>query len=66
MKEIFDFFLGDTPARRGDRKLKQGNFQEAINEYNQALLLNPNDAMSYGHRGFAFAQLGDNHQGKRI
>ncbi|MBR8838893.1 MAG: tetratricopeptide repeat protein [Stigonema ocellatum SAG 48.90 = DSM 106950] len=59
MREIFDLFLTNSLAKRADRKLQQGDFKGAIQEYNQALSRDPNDAISYGHRGYAFALLGD-------
>lgn len=51
MKEIFDLFFGNSPARRGNWKLKQGNFEGAIQEYNQAL--------SYKYRGLTRIEMED-------
>jgi Flp pilus assembly protein TadD len=48
-----DFF------KQGEVKAETGNYIEAMQDYNQALLLNPNDAKAYGNRGLARLQLGD-------
>ncbi len=46
----------------GNQKYKQGDFQGAIADYNQALRIDPNDASTYYNRGLAKADLKD-HQG---
>jgi tetratricopeptide (TPR) repeat protein len=45
---------------RGMQKLQGGDFQGAIEEFNQVLQLNSNDATAYACRGFAYRRLGDN------
>jgi Flp pilus assembly protein TadD len=56
MKEIFDFFSNNSLGRRGERKIQQGDYEGAIQDLNQALSINPNDALAYGNRGYARAR----------
>lgn len=57
MKKAFDWLDANSLGRRRD-KLQTGSFDRAIQKYNQALLLNASDILSYANRGFAFARLG--------
>ena len=45
---------------RGNARYKQGDNQGAIEDYNQAILLDPNYALAYIKRGAARSKLGDN------
>jgi tetratricopeptide (TPR) repeat protein len=36
-----------------------GEYQKAINDYDQAIALNPKDAMAFGNRGVTYANLGE-------
>jgi serine/threonine-protein kinase len=45
---------------QGLQKLQGGDFQGAIEEFNQVLQLNGNDATAFACRGFAYRRLGDN------
>ncbi len=38
---------------------EQGHLQEAIAEYDEALRLNPQDAVAYANRGLTYLNLGD-------
>jgi regulator of sirC expression with transglutaminase-like and TPR domain len=39
-------------------KLIRPEYQKAINDCDQAITLNPNDAISFANRGFAYRHLG--------
>lgn len=45
---------------RGMDKLQKGDFQGALENFNQVLQLNGNDATAFACRGFAYRRLGDN------
>jgi tetratricopeptide (TPR) repeat protein len=45
---------------QGMEKLQKGDFQGAVEEFNQVLQLNDNDAIALSCRGFAHRRLGDN------
>jgi tetratricopeptide (TPR) repeat protein len=47
---------------RGDAYVAQGNFDAAINDYNQAINLNPDFARSFNNRGFAYLKKGNYEQ----
>ncbi|MDR2152972.1 MAG: tetratricopeptide repeat protein [Helicobacteraceae bacterium] len=49
-KEAFD---------RGVATYEQGNLQEAIKQYTQAIKIDPNSAQAYNNRGIAYGKLGD-------
>jgi tetratricopeptide (TPR) repeat protein len=44
---------------RGSTYANLGEYQKAINDYDQAITLNPNNAISFGNRGVAYANLGE-------
>jgi tetratricopeptide (TPR) repeat protein len=44
---------------RGVAYANLGDHQKAINDYNQAIALNPKDAISFGNRGVTYANLGE-------
>ena len=44
---------------RGDAYVAQGNFDAAINDYDQAISLNPDFARPFNNRGFAYLKKGD-------
>ncbi|WYL92809.1 MAG: tetratricopeptide repeat protein [Gloeotrichia echinulata IR180] len=44
---------------RGIARAKLGDNKAAIEDFNQALQINPNSALTYYNRGFARADLGD-------
>ena len=44
---------------RGVAKLKLGDYEDAIADYDQAIALNPDDADAYYNRGIAKRGLGD-------
>ena len=44
---------------RGDAYVAQGNFDAAINDYDQAINLNPDFARPFNNRGFAYLKKGD-------
>ena len=44
---------------RGDAYVAQGNFEAAINDYDQAISLNPDFARPFNNRGFAYLKKGD-------
>ena len=44
---------------RGDAYVAQGNFAAAINDYDQAISLNPDFARPFNNRGFAYLKKGD-------
>ena len=46
----------------GVEKLQQGDFQGAIEDFNEALQIKGNDATTLTCRGFAYQRLGDNHR----
>jgi tetratricopeptide (TPR) repeat protein len=46
--------------QRGVAKLQQGDFQEAIEDFNQVLQMKGDDATTLTCRGFAYQRLGDN------
>jgi len=54
-----------TPLRavahnnRGDAYIAQGNLEAAINDYDQAIGLNPDFARPFNNRGFAYLKKGD-------
>ena len=54
---------GSSPAiehyDRGYEYLQQGNFDLAIEEYTEAIALDPQFASAYNNRGFAYASQGD-------
>jgi tetratricopeptide (TPR) repeat protein/S1-C subfamily serine protease len=50
---------GYSYLNRGLAKLNSGDKQGAIVDYNQAIKINPNDAMYYSNRGIAKSKLGD-------
>lgn len=45
--------------RRGNVNTKQGNYQDAIQDFTTAISHKPNSYMSYGNRGMCKANLGD-------
>jgi serine/threonine-protein kinase len=45
---------------QGMDKLQKGDFQGALENFNQVLQLNSNDATAFACRGFAYRRLGDN------
>ena len=45
---------------RGVASLESGKFDQALNEFNQALKLKPNDASLYDYRGVAYRTKGQN------
>ena len=47
---------------RGNARYDLGDKQAAIQDYNQALKINPNNADAYYNRGNAYATLGDKFQ----
>ncbi|MDZ8262564.1 tetratricopeptide repeat protein [Nostoc sp. ChiQUE01b] len=49
----------DAYNNRGFRRYLVGDTQGAINDYNQALRMNPNHAIAYNNRGLAHSALGD-------
>lgn len=59
MKKAFDWLHATSLGRQRESKVRAGSFERAIQEYNQALLLNASDILSYANRGLAFARLGD-------
>ncbi|GAL94912.1 MAG: tetratricopeptide repeat protein [Microcystis wesenbergii TW10] len=46
-----DFF------NQGVKRLQQGDLEAAINNFNEAIRLNPNYAQAYGNRGIAYSRL---------
>ena len=44
---------------RGDAYVAQGNFEAAINDYDQAISLNPDFARPFNNRGFAYLKKGE-------
>ena len=44
---------------RGNIYMSLGEYQKAINDYDQAIAINPKDAMVFCNRGFAYANLGE-------
>lgn len=46
-------------TRRGREKFALGDYGGAISDFNQAMLLNPNDASIYFNRGLVLYELGD-------
>ena len=42
---------------QGVKQLQQGNLEAAINNFNEAIRLNPNYAQAYGNRGIAYSRL---------
>jgi tetratricopeptide (TPR) repeat protein len=44
---------------RASARCRLGDFQGAVDDYTQALNLNPGDEISYIRRGYARLQLGD-------
>jgi tetratricopeptide (TPR) repeat protein len=46
--------------RKGNARYDLGDYQGAIDDYNQALKLDPNNAKAYYNRGIARSDLGDN------
>jgi hypothetical protein len=48
MKKAFDWLDTNSLGRRRD-KLQTGSFERVIQEYNQALLLNASDILSYAN-----------------
>ena len=53
-----DYKRANEAYERGNAKLFQGNSAEAINEFNQALKLNPKDPAIHRGLGLAYAQAG--------
>lgn len=45
--------------KRGRERFQRGNYRGAIEDFNQAILLNPNDANIYFNRGLVLFKLGD-------
>jgi tetratricopeptide (TPR) repeat protein len=41
-------------------KAKRGKYKEAIEDFTQALCINPNYAVAYKFRGLAYSRLGEN------
>ena len=50
-----------TYFEKGNDYFKQGDYQEAIEQYDEAILLNPQDASAYYNRGLAYHHLGPVH-----
>jgi tetratricopeptide (TPR) repeat protein len=46
-------------GNRGFAYTNLGDHQKAINDYDQAIALNPNNAISFGNRGLAYTNLGE-------
>jgi tetratricopeptide (TPR) repeat protein len=46
-------------ASRGFAYANLGEYQKAIEDYDQAITLNPNNAISFGNRGLAYTNLGE-------
>jgi tetratricopeptide (TPR) repeat protein len=44
---------------RGRERLQRKDYKGAFSDFNQAIILNPNDADNYVNRGFLLQQLGD-------
>ena len=61
MRQVLEQDMGDQPANlhynMGNVYVAAGKYQEAINEYKQALQLDPKDADSYVHMGDAYLAL---------
>jgi curved DNA-binding protein CbpA len=51
-----------TPYERGMDNIKAGNYQEAIEDFTQAIRINPDDAQAYEQRGHACSKLGFEHR----
>ena len=47
----------DRLVRQGDEYFKLGQYQQAIEEYDKAIKLNPNDAIGYKTRGNSYLAL---------
>lgn len=60
-----DYRLANDAYQRGNRKLFQGDTAGAINEFSEALKLNPKDASSQRGLGLAYAQAGNNAEALR-
>ncbi|KYC44100.1 hypothetical protein WA1_02880 [Scytonema hofmannii PCC 7110] len=45
---------------RGRDRFQRGDYKGAVEDFNQAIVLNPNDANAYYHRGLLLHKLGDN------
>ncbi len=46
--------------QQGMEKAKRGKYKEAIEDFTQALCINPNYATTYKYRGLAYSRLGEN------
>ena len=51
--------LADAYNNRGNAYAAKGEYDRAIDDYNQALQLNPNDTEAYNNRGIVYGAKGD-------
>ncbi|MFN6481410.1 MULTISPECIES: tetratricopeptide repeat protein [unclassified Nostoc] len=51
-----------TLYREGEKKYEAGNYEGAIEDFNQAIELDPQNALAYNRRGDAYYRLGDYEQ----
>ena len=49
----------DVYFQEGVKKARRGDYQGAIEDFTQALRLNPQDAIAFNNRGLAYANQGD-------
>jgi tetratricopeptide (TPR) repeat protein len=54
--------IGEAYMCRGVAYAEKGQLDEAIQDYNKAIILNPNFALSYKNRGTAYTKLGNYQQ----
>ena len=54
--------MGSQPRKRPDTPespaLNKGSFDKALSDFTEAIRLDPNDALAYDDRGFAYANKG--------
>ncbi|MEH1785527.1 MAG: tetratricopeptide repeat protein [Nostoc sp.] len=51
-----------TLYQKGENKYEEGNYEGAIEDFNQAIKLDPQNALAYNRRGDAYYRLGDYEQ----